>query len=47
MNPEIFPYPQYNIAEVQVGLFDHFMHGISTLKGHRLINKYKQITEED
>lgn len=47
MNPEIFPTQQFLLADVQLALFDHFMHGITTLKGHRLINKYKQITEEE
>ncbi len=47
MNPEIFPSDVYNIAEVQMNLLDHFLHGITTLKGHRLINKYKQLIEEE
>ena len=47
MNPEMFPSQQFRLADVQIALFDHFLHGITTLKGHRLINKYKQITEEE
>jgi len=47
MNPQIFPSQLFRIAEVQLSLFDHFMHGITTLKGHKLINKYKEITEEE
>lgn len=46
-NPEIFPPDQFNISDVQISLLDHFLHGIVTLKGHRLINKYKQLLEED
>jgi hypothetical protein len=46
-NPLIFPPEKYSIKDVQVILLDHFVHGISTLKGHRLINKYKQVTEEE
>lgn len=46
-NPTIFPPDKYNIKEVQMILLDHFVHGIATLKGHKLINKYKQIKEED
>lgn len=46
-NPEIFPPGKYNLANVHFALFDHFLHGITTLKGHKLINKYKQITEEE
>ncbi len=46
-NPQYFPPDKYNFAKVQMELFNHFLHGIVTLKGHKLINKYKQITEED
>jgi TetR/AcrR family transcriptional regulator, cholesterol catabolism regulator len=46
-NPVIFPPSKYSPADVHTQLLDHFMHGICTLKGHKLINKYKQITEED
>ena len=46
-NPEIFPPGKYNLANVHFALFYHFLHGITTLKGHKLINKYKQITEEE
>ncbi len=46
MNPSVFPADKYNHSEVQMQLLDHFMHGICTLKGHKLINKYKQIEEE-
>ena len=46
-NPAIFPPDKYNIKEVQMILLDHFIHGIATLKGHKLINKYKQVIEEE
>jgi AcrR family transcriptional regulator len=46
-NQQIISQEQFNIAEVHVLLLDHFLHGISTLKGHKLINKYKQIHEEE
>lgn len=46
-NPNVFPPDKFNFAKVQMELFNHFMHGITTIKGHKLINKYKQITEED
>lgn len=46
-NPEIYPPDRFNVTVVQVALFDNFLHGITTLKGHKLINKYKQITEEE
>lgn len=47
INPNVFPADKYNMTKVQLSLLDHFLYGISTLKGHKLINKYKQITEED
>ena len=46
MNPVIFPPAKFNLSIVQVALLDHFLHGITTIKGHKLINKYKQIEEE-
>jgi hypothetical protein len=32
---------------VQIVMIDHFLHGICTLKGHKLINKYKQVSEDE
>jgi AcrR family transcriptional regulator len=46
-NPLIFPTPKFNIQKVQLQFIEHFLYGICTLKGHKLINKYKQINEED
>lgn len=43
----IFPSGQFRLEEVQSQLFEHFIHGITTLKGHKLLNKYKQVVEED
>ncbi|NBQ17816.1 TetR/AcrR family transcriptional regulator [bacterium] len=47
MSPERFPITQFNIDYVQVQVMDLFMHGIATLKGHKLINKYKKIKEDE
>ncbi|MEY5047908.1 MAG: hypothetical protein RLZZ175_1267 [Bacteroidota bacterium] len=44
-NPDVFSPEKFNIGDVQVQLFDHFMFGICTLKGHALINKYRQIED--
>ncbi len=38
---------KYGIAQVMVELTEHFLYGICSLKGHKLINKYKEITEEE
>ncbi|HEY8400515.1 MAG TPA: TetR/AcrR family transcriptional regulator [Cytophagaceae bacterium] len=46
-DPFVFPHERYNLQEVQLQLIDHYLYGICTLKGHKLINKYKQIREEE
>lgn len=46
-NPLIFQKEKYKISEIQIELLDHYLHGITTLKGHKLINKYRQINEEE
>lgn len=47
MNPDVFPEDKFNHLQVQIALLDHFLYGICTLKGHKLINKYRQIKEEE
>ena len=47
LSPIIFPPDKFKILEVQVAMLDHFLLGICTLKGHKLFNKYKQVTEEE
>lgn len=46
-NQAIFPPDKFSIVEVQLALAEHFLYGICTLKGHKLVNKYKQIVEEE
>ena len=46
-SPEKFPPDKFKIVDVQLALIEHFLYGICTLKGHKLINKYKQVVEED
>lgn len=46
-NPVVYPPDKFNHVEVQMALTEHFLYGICTLKGHKLINKYKQIQEEE
>lgn len=38
---------KHGIAQVMVELTEHFLYGICSLKGHKLINKYKEIIEEE
>lgn len=45
-NTQVFPTDKFNLVEVHVAMTEHFLYGICTLKGHKLINKYKNITEE-
>jgi AcrR family transcriptional regulator len=46
-NPAIFPPDKFKILDAQLAMLEHFLYGICTLKGHKLINKYKQIIEEE
>jgi AcrR family transcriptional regulator len=46
LNPETFS-GQFSIVDVNAFLLEHFMYSITTIKGHKLINKYKQIQEEE
>jgi TetR/AcrR family transcriptional regulator, cholesterol catabolism regulator len=46
-NPSVYPPDKFSILEVQLALAEHFLYGICTLKGHKLINKYKHINEEE
>ena len=45
-NQIAFPPGKYMISEVMTEITEHYLYGLCTLKGHKLINKYKQITEE-
>lgn len=47
LNPNIFPIDKFKPGTVQMQLLDHFLHGIATIKGHRMINKYKHLIEEE
>lgn len=46
-NPVVFPPSKFKILDVQLSMIDHFLYGICTLKGHKLINKYKQIIDKE
>lgn len=41
-NQDIFPSSRYNLAETQKVIIEHFLFGIASLKGHKLILKYQQ-----
>ncbi|MFD1184841.1 TetR/AcrR family transcriptional regulator [Pontibacter rugosus] len=44
---DIYPPHQFEISRTQLAVLEHYMLGMATLKGHKLINEYKQITEEE
>lgn len=46
-HPSVFPPEIFNIADVQLALIDHFLYGIVTLKGFKLIEKYRKITKKN
>lgn len=47
LNLDVFPPDKFKMLDVQITMIDHFLHGICTIKGHKMINKYKQVTEEE
>lgn len=46
LDPDTFPTDKITLGELQVVLLDHFLYGITTLKGHKLINKYKKLKDD-
>jgi AcrR family transcriptional regulator len=46
-NPELFPPDKFDLQKVQIATLEHFLMGIASLKGHKLINKYKEVIEEE
>ena len=45
-NSTIFPIAEFSTWKVQTQFLEHFNYGICTLKGYRLLNKYKNITDD-
>lgn len=41
-NITVFPPRKYNLVEVTQEIIEHYLYGLATLKGHKLILKYKQ-----
>ncbi len=42
MNPTIFAPPKFNLQEVQLALLEHFLYGILTIEGIKLLGSYKR-----
>jgi AcrR family transcriptional regulator len=41
-NPEVFPPNRHTLVNIEFQLLEHFLYGISTAKGVKLIEKYKK-----
>lgn len=41
-NQEIFPSSKFNLAELHTTLIEHFLFGVASLKGYKIILKYQQ-----
>lgn len=46
-NNAVFPPRQFSLQRINSAMAEHFLMGISTLKGHKLINTYRHVTEEE
>lgn len=46
LDPMIFPPDKFTIKEIHQQLLLQYLHGITTLKGHKLINQYLDIIED-
>jgi hypothetical protein len=44
---EVFPPARYQITKVMAQLTEHFLYGVVTLKGHKLVNNYRNLKEEE
>ncbi len=44
---DLYPPAQFGAVRVNRVFDEHFLLGVATLKGHRLINKYQHITEDE
>ena len=47
LNIELYSPDDYKLAEIHEELLRHYLQGITTIKGHRLINKYFDIYDTD
>jgi TetR/AcrR family transcriptional regulator, cholesterol catabolism regulator len=41
-NQQVFPKNKFNLIQIETALTEHFLFGIASLKGHKLILKYQQ-----
>lgn len=41
-NPEIYPPAEFNLVQVHISMLEHFLFGITNIKGHGIAEKYKK-----
>jgi hypothetical protein len=41
-NVAVFPPGKYNLAALSEAIIEHFVYGLATIKGHKLIQKYNE-----
>ena len=46
-NPDVFPAREFDVQRLQQSILEHFMLGIASLKGHKLINEVRHVTETE
>jgi TetR/AcrR family transcriptional regulator, cholesterol catabolism regulator len=46
-NPDFFSKHKYSLLEAEEQLLEHFLFGIVSLKGYKLVLKYKQVSEKN
>jgi len=46
-NADVFPSRQFDVQRLQQVIIEHFMLGIASLKGHKLINDLRHVTETE
>ena len=45
-NLHLFPLNKFNSIEVHTQLMEHFVYGLMTIKGHELMDRYKQLSKQ-
>ncbi len=41
-NQSVFPKTKYRLIDIETEMTEHYLYGLATIKGHKLIQKYKQ-----
>ncbi len=44
---KLFPQNEFSVQKVQLDMLEHYMLGVATLKGHKMINEFKHRIEEE